>query len=356
MDGIDAALIQTDGEDILSPSRSLSIAYDAGIKERIAACMARARAAADVAGIIAASAELERELTLAHASAVEALLAKSGIKREDVGIIGFHGQTMLHRPARAFTWQMGDGALLANETGIDVASDFRANDIASGGEGAPLAPIYHLAIAGEAGLARPVVFVNIGGVSNLTWIGQSNAAADLIAFDAGPGNALIDDWCRARSGTDMDKDGALAQAGTADVAMVRTVLGQSYFLKKPPKSLDRNDIIVEISDEVSTEDGAATLTWLTAEAILAGARHFPEPPKSWVISGGGRRNPTLMAMLKSMLGAKVVPIEAIGFDGDALEAQLFGYLAVRTRRGLPITFPMTTGAPESLAGGEIVEV
>jgi anhydro-N-acetylmuramic acid kinase len=338
MDGIDAALIETDGGELLRPVAFVARPYEPEFRARLASAVS--------AG--AADAALEAELTRKHAEAAEALLAESGIAAAKVSLIGFHGHTVFHAPAERRTVQIGDGALLAKLTRIAVVNDFRSADVAAGGEGAPLVPIFHRAIAGP--LEKPVAMLNIGGVANVTWIGQAGA---LLAFDTGPGNALIDDWALAHTGRPVDEGGSLASAGRSEEGILAELMADPYFTRRPPKSLDRNHFRNAASRlaGLGPEDGAATLTHLTAASVAAALAHLPEPPRRWIVTGGGRRNPALMSALAGRLGKPVDPIEAIGWDGDAIEAQAFAYLAMRSRKGLPISFPETTGVPRPMTGG-----
>jgi len=339
MDGIDAALIRSDGNGSVTAAAFLSLPYDSEMRRHLRS----------VLGGKGPVAEVERELTLRHAEAVRRLLADAGLPASAVRVIGFHGHTILHRPQQGRTWQIGDGALLAAETGIDVVADLRSNDVALGGEGAPLVPLYQAALA--AGLARPLAVVNIGGVANVTWIGEGEE--DVLAFDTGPGNALVNDWVERHTGEPLDLDGALARRGKVDEALLARLLDNPYFGRKPPKSLDRDDFTADAVAGLSLEDGAATLTAFTAATIARAAEHFPVPATRWLITGGGRHNPTLMAELAQRLGAPVEPVEAVGWQGDALEAQAFAYLALRSLEGLPITLPTTTGVSRPASGGRL---
>jgi anhydro-N-acetylmuramic acid kinase len=369
MDGIDVALIETDGEDVVERGPSQTRTYPKQFREQIQAGIKEAPVLKHRLDRPGRLAELEQEITRQHADAVRWFMEDHGIKIGDIAAIGFHGQTILHvraprlartghaiewwpRSARVdeggtFTVQLGDGRLLANLTGIDVVYDLRAADAAAGGEGAPLAPVYHRALAAKLP-ERPVVVLNIGGVANVTWIGRDGA---LLAFDTGPGNAMIDDWMLRCRGVSRDEDGALAAAGRVHDDYVMQYLRHSYFGEPPPKSLDRNAFLLELVEGFSPQDGAATLTAFTATSIARAREHFPEQPKLWVVSGGGRRNKTLMAMIAERVESAVAPAEAAGMDGDALEAEAWAYLAVRSLKGLPITFPGTTGAPRPLTGG-----
>jgi anhydro-N-acetylmuramic acid kinase len=293
-------------------------------------------------------AEVEAELTRLHAEAVEEFCARHrGIA---VDVVGFHGHTILHRPAEGRTWQLGDGPALAARIGIDVVGDFRTADVMAGGEGAPLAPLYHQTLA--APLPKPVAVLNIGGVANVTWIGEDG---DILAFDTGPGNAPIDDWVKCHTAAAADFDGRLALAGRASTAHVMRFLALPYFDRPPPKSLDRDDFRETAPNRLSLEDGAATLTEMTAAAVAASRRHFPAPVREWLVCGGGRRNPALMSALGRLLGTSVRPVEAVGWDGDALEAQAFAYLAVRSLKGLPLSLPTTTGVPQPACGGRLFQ-
>jgi anhydro-N-acetylmuramic acid kinase len=249
------------------------------------------------------------------------------------------------------TVQIGDGPLLARRSGIDVVYDLRAADCAAGGQGAPLAPVYHRALASRLP-QRPVAILNIGGVANVTWIGRGG---ELLAFDTGPGNAMIDDWMQRRLGFARDEDGALAARGRVHDDYVTQYLRHSYFGEPPPKSLDRNAFALELVSGLSPQDGAATLAAFTAASIAQARAHFPEQPLLWVISGGGRRNKTLMAMIAGLVESAVAPAEAVGMDGDAVEAEAWAYLAVRSLKGLPISFPGTTGAPAPVTGGVLAK-
>jgi anhydro-N-acetylmuramic acid kinase len=289
-------------------------------------------------------AALERDLTLWHADAVAQFRKAHDIQPD---VIGFHGQTVLHRPAQALTVQLGDGGLLAAETGIQVVADMRAADVAAGGQGAPLVPAYHAALA--AGLAaRPAAFVNIGGVANITFIARDGA---LLAFDTGPGNALLDDWALKHTGRAVDEGGALAASGSPDEAMLEALLAHPYFAAMPPKSLDRQTFAALTPNSLNPENGAATLTAFTARSIAAAADWLEEMPEVWVITGGGRHNPALMGMLREVIPARVIAAEDAGFDGDAMEAEAWGYLAVRSLKGLPLSFPGTTKVDEPMTGG-----
>jgi anhydro-N-acetylmuramic acid kinase len=341
LDGIDVAMIETDGRERVITGPALTIPYSDVFRERLRS----------VLGGVGPVGKVEAELTGLHAEAVEQFFARHPGTTAD--IVGLHGHTILHRPAERRTWQLGDGAWLARRLGIDVVADFRSADVAAGGEGAPLAPLFHAALA--AALPKPLAVLNLGGVANVTWIGSGGigGAGNILAFDTGPGNALIDDWVRRHTGAAADLGGVLAGAGRASEAHVARFLQRPFFARRPPKSLDRDDFRDAMPEGLSLEDGAATLTEMTAAAVVAGCRHFPAPAREWLVCGGGRHNPTLIMALARRLGVPVRPVEAVGWNGDAIEAQAFAYLAVRSLAGLPLSLPSTTGVPRPMPGGRL---
>lgn len=347
MDGIDVAHIATDGETHIEHLHTASFPYGAEDRALIAHAMRDAAIMTAPAQRPGPVARAEEMITRRHIEAVDSFLSKSGISARHIDVIGFHGQTVLHRPEEGWTVQIGNGAELALRTDIDSVADLRANDMAHGGQGAPLAPVYHGALAARMP-DRPVAFVNIGGVSNVTWVGPDGK---LLAFDTGPGNALMDDWAMQHAGTPVDLDGALARSGTCNEAILHDYLLLDYFARPVPKSLDRGDFTLEPVAGLSAADGAATLAHLTAASVIRAEAWFPDLPVTWVICGGGRKNRFLMELLAWYADAAVVPAEAIGCDGDAIEAEAWAYMAVRSLRGLPLTFPGTTGVSEPLSGG-----
>ena len=350
-DGVDVALIETDGDVVTRFGPTAYRTYSKGERALLRSATAAAANLDDRTARPDAVAAAERTVNDAHAEAVETFLTANSIAPRDVTVVGFHGQTLLHRPERGLTLQIGDGRVLAARLGIPVVYDFRAADVAAGGEGAPFAPMYHRALVQRLSLDPPVAVLNVGGVSNVTYIdGEA-----LIACDTGPGNALLDDFLRLRADKLLDTDGRLAAAGKVDEETIAHFLAHPFFAKRPPKSLDRNDFRSLVGgrlDNHSVEDGAATLTALTAASIARIVPLLPEPPKTWIVGGGGARNPTLMTMLAARLApARVETADDAGFSIDALEAQAFAYLAVRSVRGLPISLPSTTGVPRPLTGG-----
>jgi anhydro-N-acetylmuramic acid kinase len=342
LDGIDAALVESDGERIGSTGEALTVTYPAALRDRLRALLGGA-----TPELVA---DVERELTDAHAEAVELLLARAGLRASEIDLVGFHGHTILHEPKAGRTWQIGDGARLAARLNLPVVHDFRSADVAAGGEGAPLVPLYHAALARE--LPKPLAVLNLGGVGNVTWIGSDGS---LLAFDTGPGGALLDDWVLRHTGQPFDQDGALAASGRVNDTLIQRFLEHRYFTRKPPKSLDRDEFHRLVPHGLSVEDGAATLTRYTAVAVAAARDHMSEMPKRWLVTGGGRRNATLLAELQAILDAPVETVESVGWDGDALEAQAFGFLAVRSKLGLPLSVPGTTGVPQPMTGGRLVQ-
>ena len=352
MDGIDVALLRTDGETVVERGPSAGFPYDARFRDRLKQGLVDAKAITQRDQRPGALDALERDLTLRHAEAVKTFLKQNSLSAADIDVLGFHGQTVLHRPDEALTVQIGDGALLAGETGIDVVYDMRANDMEHGGQGAPLIPAYHAALArGAAGLAAPVVFVNIGGISNLTFIGEGET---LIAYDSGPGNTLIDQWVETHAGIPFDQGGMIASEGTVLPALAERYLSNAFFTATTRRSLDRNDFAPPAATDAGLADGARTLAHVTAAAIIKSAGHLPQRPATYVVCGGGRLNPVIMrdlALLAEEEAATVLAAEAVGFNGDSMEAEAWAYLAVRSLRGLPLTYPGTTGVLQAVSGG-----
>lgn len=344
LDGVDAAVVETDGEVILSFGDTAYRPYSAQARAVIAVALG---CWSGDPGVEAAAEVVET----AHA----ALLAGF----ENIDVVGFHGQTLAHEPHGRGTHQAGDGRVLAEVLDRPVVWDFRRSDVELGGEGAPLAPFFHFACAKWIGAETPVAFLNLGGVGNLTWVDPARTAPEaegaLLAFDTGPANAPLNDLMRARRGLDCDRDAGLAAQGTPDEGVIAAALAHPYFLRIPPKSLDRDafaDILHRV-EPLSDADAAATLTALPAACVARGLEHCPQPPQRLLVTGGGRKNPLMMEMLIERCGLPAVPVEEVGLDGDMLEAQAFAYLAVRVARGLPTSCPSTTGVAAAVGGGQI---
>lgn len=355
MDGIDVALIETDGDTVVQRGPSAGYAYDAGFRKRLKQGLDDARAITERRQRPGILAELERELTVRHASSVKTFLHENNLLPENVDVIGFHGQTVLHRPDEALTVQIGDGELLARETGIDVIYDMRANDMVHGGQGAPLIPAYHAVLARglseRQGIEAPIAFVNIGGISNLTFIGADD---EIVAFDSGPGNTLIDQWVEAHAGIPYDEGGMIASEGSIVPQIADRYLAHSFFTEAKRRSLDRNDFVPPAGHDASLADGARTLAHVTAAAIIRSAHHLPAMPATYIVCGGGRLNPMIMRDLTALAeegGGGVFTAEALELNGDSMEAEAWAYLAVRSLRGLPLTYPGTTGVSRPVTGG-----
>jgi anhydro-N-acetylmuramic acid kinase len=350
-DGVDVALIETDGEIVAQFGPTAFRAYTQEERAVLGAATAAGAKLTQRTARPGVVAQAEIVVNTAHVEAVESFLADNRLKASDVAVVGFHGQTVLHRPQQHLTIQIGDGCTLAKRLGIAVIYDFRAADVAAGGQGAPLAPLFHRALVRRSGRQAPFAVLNIGGVANVTFVDGD----DVIACDTGPGNALIDDFVRAHTGAPMDAGGRIAAAGRVDEEAVARLLGHPFFALPPPKSLDRNDFreyFAGALDAASLADGAATLTALTAAAVARIVPQLPRPPRRWIVAGGGAHNPTLVRMLADRLApARVETADQAGWSTDAIEAQAFAYLAVRSLRGLPISLPSTTGVPHPLTGG-----
>jgi anhydro-N-acetylmuramic acid kinase len=352
LDGVDVALITTDGESIASFGPIAFRPYTPPERELLRRALTDAVALADRNARPGALKEAEALVTEAHAQAAERFLRDNALGT-DIAVVGFHGQTVLHRPDAGLSVQLGDGRELARRLSLPVVFDFRAADVAAGGQGAPLVPVFHRALVDRVDRPGPTAVLNVGGVANLTYLDGSEA---MIAFDTGPGNALIDDFMLARTGKAHDEGGVMAAGGQVDRKLVAGLLTHPFFRLPFPKSLDRNAFSVDVSGH-SLADGAATLTALTAAAVTRSRDLLPRAPRTWIVAGGGARNATLMGMLVARLApATVVTAHAVGWSADALEAQAFAYLAVRTLRGLPITFPTTTGVARPMTGGVIVRL
>src|ERR1700748_481036 len=351
LDGVDVALIETDGKRVQSFGPSSYRPYSDRERSLLRQALTEAVHLPQRDARPGILAEAERAVTIAHAEAVATFTAQNRIAFEDIDIVGFHGQTVLHRPERRLTVQIGDAAALAKAIHIPVMHDFRAADVAAGGQCAPFVPVYHRALAQSLGREGPIVVVNIGGVSNITYIDGTDT---LIACDTGPGNALLDDHMYRKMNAAFECEGRLAAQGNVDEAWIARALQLAFFAAPPPKSLDRNDFGALRLGDVPPADGAATLTAFTAAAIARIVPLLPKVPKSWIICGGGARNLTMIRNLRERLKpATVEAAETLGWASDAIEAQAFGFLAARGLKGLPLSYPATTGVPMPMTGGVI---
>lgn len=351
MDGIDVALVRTDGQMQVEHGPMMSFPYTDAQRTMVRQAIGDARLCKRSGDRPGRLAEIEREVTEINGAAVSAFLRKQGIARETIDVIGLHGQTVAHRPHDKVTVQLGDGEVFAELVRCPVVYDLRQDDVQAGGQGAPLVPVYHRALTAQMA-PSPIVVLNIGGVANVTWLGDDDNA--MLAFDTGPGNALLDDWVQDKTGERYDREGALAAAGQVDQSALDGLLNDHYFDAPPPKSLDRDHFTTKPITDLSVRDGAATLAAFTVASIARAERWFPTPAQTWIVTGGGRKNNALMAGLRTTLSAKVQRAEDVGLDGDGLEAEAWAYMAVRAMLGLPITFPGTTGVNAPLTGGTIV--
>ncbi|WP_291855331.1 anhydro-N-acetylmuramic acid kinase [Bradyrhizobium sp.] len=350
LDGVDVALIETDGRRVSALGPSGYRPYTETERSLLRQALYEAVDLPDRAARPGCLLEAERTVTSAHAEAVAAFTAQHRLAFEDIDIVGFHGQTVLHRPERKLTVQIGDANALAKAIHIPVMYDFRAADVEAGGQGAPFVPVYHRALAQSLEREGPIVVVNIGGVANITYIDGDT----LIACDTGPGNALLDDHMFRLLNQRFDTEGRTAAMGKVDAAWISRALAMPFFALPPPKSLDRNDFAGLKLGEMAPEDGAATLTAFTAAAIARVVPLLPREPKSWIVAGGGARNLTMLRMLRECLQpATVQAADALGWASDAIEAQAFGFLAARGLKGLPLSYPDTTGVPFPMTGGII---
>ncbi len=352
MDGIDVALVRTDGLKAVEYGPTMALDYPVQLRKKIEVGLEDAKQIEERGQRPGSLAKLEQEITEAHINALKVFLKENSLTTNEIDLIGFHGQTVLHRPEQALTVQLGDGARLAKTSGIDVVYDMRANDMRAGGQGAPLVPVFHQAITENLDCETPVCFVNIGGIANITYVNGN----ELIAFDCGPGNALIDQWVQTVGGIPYDQGGNIASEGSIHQGIVDGYMKAAFFNKKGPKSLDRNDFPPLAAGAAELSDGARTLARITALSIIRSTEHLPEnaPPKTWIICGGGRLNRTIMADLTKLAkeqGGTVLSAEDVSLQGDMLEAQAFAYLAVRSKAKLPLTFPTTTGCKEPVSGG-----
>jgi anhydro-N-acetylmuramic acid kinase len=354
LDGVDVALIETDGERVEAFGPTGYRPYTDAERGLLREALVQGVSLTDRVSRPGVLAEADAFVTRAHAETVEAFLADNRIDPAGIAAVGFHGQTVLHKPAARLTVQIGDGPALARRLNMTVVHDFRQADITAGGQGAPLVPVFHQALARGLERPHPIAVLNVGGVANVTYVD----GGDPIACDTGPGNALIDDFMRARTGAPYDNHGDVAATGMPDQAFIDGVLADKFFCTRPPKSLDRNSFAfgnIGLPD-YSVPDGAATLSALTVQAVGMIVAKLPKVPKTWIVAGGGARNRTLVKMLKGRLApATVETADEVGWSADALEAQAFAYLSVRTLNGLPLTFPSTTGVPQPMPGGVIAQ-
>ena len=356
LDAVDMAVLETDGEEIIGLGPAGEKKLDPGVRALLEAAIADALRLKPGDPIPASFAPAAAAIAAEHVAAGEAFMRDNGILPGDLDLIGLQGQTVLHAPpgpdrAEGQTIQLIDAGAVARGLGVPTVYDLRSDDVAAGGQGAPFVPVYHRALAQSLEREGPLVVVNIGGVSNITYI---DGADTLIACDTGPGNALLDDFMLRTMSKPFDCEGRLAAQGAVDEAWVAAAMQHPFFARLPPKSLDRNDFASLVLRDMPPADGAATLTALTAAAIARIVPLLPKPPKSWIVAGGGARNLTMLRMLRERLApATVEAADTLGWSADAIEAQAFGFLAARGLKGLPLSYPATTGVPIPMTGGVI---
>lgn len=347
-DGLDASIVKTDGKTIYSLGDSASLEYPKHLRGAIGSV---------IEGNYNTTLLLETrdELTKFHAFLIERLLNNSGVQASQVDLIGFHGQTIYHDPNASLTWQIANPALLAYKTGIDVVADFRSMDMAAGGQGAPLVPLFHSALFSS--YQEPIAVVNIGGVANVTYL--DHGTKQILAFDTGPGCALINDLMFKKFFKNYDDQGKIAATGSVNKAYLDHLVMHEYFASPPPKSLDRNQFSYAISylEALADNDALCTLTHLTAKSIADSMQHLPKVPKLWIICGGGRKNLFLMSLLREygLNAVDVDELEVLGkkLNGSYIEAQAFAFLAARAYYGLPLSLPTTTGIAQEVSGAAL---
>lgn len=348
-DGVDAALIETDGQITVKPLAFYFHPYTSNVKALIAdACNLAMSSEIPVSNSLIADAQAV--LNNEHIVAARQLLHMANVNAIDIDILGLHGHTVGHRADLGWTWQIGDPEIISNELNIPVMSDMRRFDVMFGGQGAPLIPVFHRAIFSDN--TEVTAVLNLGGVANLTYLGTSG---ELVAFDCGMASALIDDWMAQTTNYEFDAGGEFAAKGTVNEEVLSTMLSHGFFSAPLPKSLDRKDFDVQQVKHLPPPEGAATLTAFSAKAVALGLEQFPTKPERLIVCGGGRKNKTMLEMIEKYTGVKTIVSDKIGWDGDAIEAQGFAYLAYRCLHGLPITYPGTTGVSEPMSGGVLTK-
>ena len=348
LDGIDVSIIKSDGEQYFEIIDDLCLKYDDQLKSKLKKIIDLCSSRDQLAKMSKEIVDLEKELTLCHANAYKLITEKN--KKIKIDLIGFHGQTILHKPQKGYSIQIGDSKLLSKITNTTIISNFRENDILNGGEGAPLAPIYHQLILTRIKSKPPSAVINIGGISNITYLEESNK---IVSFDTGPGNCLIDEWVRNKTKKEFDNDGVIARSGQTDDETLKKFLSDPYFKKKFPKSLDIKDFNLQNLNKLNLEDGCATLSMLTASSICMALNNFIKKPNLVLLSGGGRKNKYIVDNIKKKFTGTVKLIDNFNFNGDFIESQAFAYLAIRSYLKKFITFPSTTGVKKPCLGGSI---
>jgi len=353
-DGIDVSIIRSDGEQFIELVDDMYLKYEDRLKSKLIKIISLCTSKEHFTKIAEKIKELEKEITQIHSKASQLIMKKN--KNINIDLIGFHGQTIIHKPKDGYSLQIGDAQLLSNFTNTTVISDFRKNDILNGGQGAPLSPIYHQLILTKIKSKLPSAVINVGGISNITYVDEFNK---MFSFDIGPGNCLIDQWVRYKTNREFDKDGVIANSGKVNQYILNKYLGDPYYKKKFPKSLDIKDFDLKDLEDISFEDGCATLSMLTVKSIVSAINNFKNQPNLILFAGGGRKNKYIFNKIKEEFGNSIMLIDdfnlkgdfSAGLNGDFIESQAFAYLAIRSYLKKNITFPNTTGVNKPCSGG-----
>ena len=348
VDGVDASIIKSDGEQFLEIIDDIYVKYDDHFKVKLKKIIDSCYSKDEFNNLSNSIKDIEKEITLFHDQACKLIIKKN--RNIKIDIIGFHGQTILHKPQEGYSIQIGDSQLLSKLTNTTVVSNFRENDILNGGQGAPLSPLYHHLILSKIKSNLPSAVVNIGGISNITYVENENK---IKSFDTGPGNYLIDKWVKMNSKMEFDDKGQLAKSGKSNEIILEKFLSNQYYKKKLPKSLDVKDFNLNDLSKSSLEDGCATLSMLTVKSICMAINSFSITPNKILFSGGGRKNDFIITNIKKIIKESIHLIDEFNFDGDFIESQAFAYLAIRSYLKKFITFPTTTGAKKPSLGGTI---
>ena len=353
-DGIDASIIKSDGEDVLDLIGDNFIPYEDKTKHKIRKLKDKIDKAIDLKVNKLEIISAEKEITLLHLRSINLLLEKLKIKKSEIDLVGLHGHTIFHNFLNKKTMQLGDGKILSKLTGLNVIYDFRKNDLKNGGQGAPLVPVFHKLLKKKLQLKSPVVFVNIGGISNLTYLDDNN---EMISFDSGPGNFLIDRLLQLKSNgkVQFDKDGDIAMKGYVDKNILESYLNDPYYDMLPPKSLDVNDFNLSSVRGISIENSITTLSELTSQTIANSLSFFSNKPQKIILCGGGRKNKYIYERIKQISNISTLNIDKYKMNGDFIESQAFGYLAIRSFLNKPISFPKTTGVSKATIGGKLAQ-
>jgi len=353
-DGIDASIIKSDGENEVLFIGNYFLPYDEKVRSKIRKLKEKINLIFDLEINASEIDNLEKEITLLHVKIVKLIIKKFELSKTEIDLISFHGHTIFHSFKKKKKKKLGDGKLLSQLTGIDVVYNFRENDIKNGGHGAPLVPIFHKLLQVKLKLDMPIVFLNIGGISNLTYLNKSE---EMESFDTGPGNFLIDKMVQLKSNDKIqfDKDGAIAFTGNVNKNILDIYLSDPYYNFLPPKSLDVNNFTLSPLSSLSLKDSVATLAELTSLTTVNALNFFKLKPIEIILCGGGRKNKYIFERLKKLSNIKISNIDNYKVNGDFIESQAFAYLAIRSFLKKPISFPETTGVLKPSTGGDFIK-